>query len=149
MIRPCFNKLSSAVRTVFDGMANPIPCVLTNEKTMISSSRPWNESEGQHRQVFEGIIVRCVQEPDNPIYFLDIELRHTLFRFRSFDVKPFEALSGRDIFRDVGMEFAVIRNLGHNLCDWTRLLTSGKTLGTLRARISKVERIWGSASSVP
>ena len=26
MIRPCFNKLSSAVRTVLDGMANPIPC---------------------------------------------------------------------------------------------------------------------------
>ena len=26
MIRPCFNKLSSAVRTAFDGIANPIPC---------------------------------------------------------------------------------------------------------------------------
>ena len=26
MIRPCFNRLSSAVRTVFDGMAKPIPC---------------------------------------------------------------------------------------------------------------------------
>ena len=26
MIRPCFNKLSRAVRTVFDGMAKPIPC---------------------------------------------------------------------------------------------------------------------------
>src|SRR5947207_1255967 len=26
MIRPCFNKLSSAVRMVFDGMAKPIPC---------------------------------------------------------------------------------------------------------------------------
>src|ERR1035441_8080860 len=26
MIRPCFNKLSSALRTAFDGMAKPIPC---------------------------------------------------------------------------------------------------------------------------
>src|SRR5438046_1468900 len=26
MIRPCFSKLSRAVRTVFDGMAKPIPC---------------------------------------------------------------------------------------------------------------------------
>src|SRR6266478_5959536 len=26
MIRPCFNKLSSAMRTVFDGIAKPRPC---------------------------------------------------------------------------------------------------------------------------
>ena len=26
MMRPCFNKLSSALRTVFDGIAKPNPC---------------------------------------------------------------------------------------------------------------------------
>src|SRR6059058_3891336 len=62
MIRPCFNRLSRAVRIVFDGIAKPIPCE-PPLREMIAVLMPITSPRKLIKgpPLFPGLIAECVR----------------------------------------------------------------------------------------
>ena len=72
MIRPCFSKLSSALRTVFEGIANPTPCeppVVEAIAVLIPITSPRRLIKGP--PLFPGLIAAlvCSKSPKKSLRF--------------------------------------------------------------------------------